>query len=183
MNQRNEVILLVDLSLSMERNKSFLIRLLNDFIKDQIRINRSGTLLIAGFNQTLSIIRDKNLLSNYKEISHDDISFFGGTALYDSIGKMISYLDQTGRKATMAIFTDGIDSHSEIFTPAEIEKLLSKKREEGWEFVLGCLGARPLRELFESRIAQQCTLSYYSEDLEDVLTTMSSFTSSITKSS
>lgn len=60
----------------------------------------------------------------------------GMTPLYDAIGHAISSLASqlnAGDKAVLVIQTDGHENYSKEFTKADILKLISDKRSQGWQ--------------------------------------------------
>lgn len=70
------------------------------------------------------------------KLSADDYDCVGDTPLRDAIGQTVQMIDTAAKefdRITMVIQTDGQDTNSREFTPAQIKQLLTDKQEgEGW---------------------------------------------------
>lgn len=97
-------------------------------------------LTLASFNSGRNYLNVKysySPIDSVKELTHEDYTACGCTALYDAMGEMISELK---RKITLedrvlvTVITDGYENSSTHWTGPQIKSLVEELRHEGWTF-------------------------------------------------
>ncbi|MCK9279306.1 MAG: hypothetical protein M0P71_01655 [Melioribacteraceae bacterium] len=129
--------LLVDESGSMYSLSGDTIGTVNGFIKDQKKVKGEAEITIASFNDNYKLIKDREDIKNIEEITSEDYSPSGMTALYDSIMKIISSIEETkAKKAIIAIITDGMENSSiEYKDSSVIKEKIQQKQKDGWQIL------------------------------------------------
>ena len=110
--------------------------------------NEAVLVTTALFSSNMTVIHDRVPISEVKNMSAEDFTVGGSTALYDAIGKQIDHISAVHRyirredipdSTVFIIMTDGYENASRTYSRDTIRKMISEKRENGWEFIF--LGA------------------------------------------
>lgn len=85
-------------------------------------------------------VRSGVVISNWRNVTSEEIQPRGSTPLYDAAGKLYSYaIERGGSKVTFVVVTDGEENASTFYTQQQVKNLVKQAGEKGWETVF--LGA------------------------------------------
>lgn len=127
-----DIIFLLDRSGSMSGCESDTIGGYNSYIKDQKNNNVKITTIL--FDDKYEMINDRVPIKNVKELTSKDYFVRGSTALLDSIGNAINYMDsKKSKKALFVITTDGYENASREFSKSKIRDMI--KSHDNYEFM------------------------------------------------
>ena len=100
------------------------------------------------FDNETEVIHDRVPLCQVRDLTEEQYYVRGCTALLDAVGAAIEKIDNVQKhlpeahkagKVIFVITTDGLENSSENFTYEQIRRMISAKKECGWEFLF--LGA------------------------------------------
>ena len=100
------------------------------------------------FNHESKVLHDRIPLEKNEPLTNKDYEVGGMTALLDAVGDAIKHIKNIHKyardedrpsKTVFIITTDGMENSSERFNYKEVKQLISKQKENGWEFIF--LGA------------------------------------------
>ena len=121
-------------------------------------------LTLASFNSGKDYLKVKyssTPINEVKELTREDYTACGCTALYDAMGEMISELK---RKITpedrvlVTVITDGYENSSTHWSGSQIKSLVEELRHEGWTFTY--IGANQDVEAVAGSIGIRNTLAF-----------------------
>jgi len=137
MSKRNkiEILALMDRSGSMHHIMNEAVGAFNSFIEKQraLDVNDKVKVTLAAFDDQYDIIFYRVKLEEIPTLTLDMIPTRGMTALYDSIGKLITRAKYPKRDTILLIQTDGFENASVEFTNDTVRKLIKKKEKAGWD--------------------------------------------------
>lgn len=126
------IVFLLDRSGSMHGIESDTIGGYNSYIESQKKNNAKVTTIL--FDDQYEIINKQTPIKEVKELTTKEYYTRGSTALLDSIGKSISYMEELNRKKVIFIITtDGYENSSTIYNKQQIKQLIEKHNT--WEFI------------------------------------------------
>lgn len=117
------IIFLLDRSGSMNERLDETIDGFNTFVEEQ---DLDETLTLYTFSDTLHMEYKNVKISNVLPLTKDTYIPCGNTALYDSIGKILS--DHENECGTLVILTDGHENSSKKYTKSHIKDLIKFSR-------------------------------------------------------
>lgn len=132
------LILILDISGSMEPNWPTLIDAVNKLIEEQKQQKDDTSIVVSlwTFNQTYQMLFDKVAIQDFEPLSHDITKPNGSTALFDAVGHIITkYSSADIANAIVAVVTDGQDNASKKVTKHDVKKLVDQQKEKGWTFI------------------------------------------------
>jgi len=133
-NGIDEIVCIVDRSGSMWSIKEDASGSLNSFVSDQAEVG-DAKLTIVEFDEKIDIVCDR---VDIKEAQEYKLDPRGSTALLDAIGSVVSnnlkYNTKDG-KTIVVVITDGGENASKEWSRDDVFKLISERKEEGWEFL------------------------------------------------
>ena len=130
-----EIVVILDKSGSMESIGQSTVDGFNTFLKEQQTSQGKAFISLVQFNDQYKM--------DYKSIPvdaapllelHNTFDPYGGTALFDAIGKTIEEL-KTDRDVVVVIITDGQENASKIYKNEAIKKMIETQTKEGWKFL------------------------------------------------
>lgn len=138
-----EFVFILDRSGSMAGLESDTIGGFNSMIENQ---DERKEVLVSTvlFDNKMEILHDRVLLEDIDKLTKKDYYVRGTTALLDALGYSINHIENVHRyirkedipeKTVFIITTDGYENSSMRFSYRDIRNLLSKKKEDGWEFL------------------------------------------------
>jgi len=127
-----ERIFILDKSGSMHDCLSDTIGGFNSFLETQKSIG--GTMSLYLFNDTLEELYKEKKIEDVQNISRDEFVPYGGTALYDAIGKVLTS-HRLGENSTVVILTDGHENSSKMYTRQVIRDLIKMNEDAGVRFL------------------------------------------------
>ncbi|NPD47602.1 vWA domain-containing protein [Lentimicrobium sp. S6] len=144
MENKTNIIMLLDRSGSMDSIKEETILGFNSFIKKQIESNPNTLISLYQFDDKYDKVFENTPLSNCPELNKYSFIPRGLTALLDAIGITIkrnkpikNKLDiETNEQTVFVIITDGYENASEKFTLSKVHNLIKKmESKHNWQFV------------------------------------------------
>ena len=144
-----ELVFILDRSGSMAGLESDTIGGFNSMIKKQ-QTETEGNALVSTvlFDHESIVLHDRIPLAEVKAMTEKDYEVRGTTALLDAVGDSIKHIrnihkyareEDRPQKTLFVITTDGMENASRKFNYREIKELITKQKEQGWEFIF--LGA------------------------------------------
>lgn len=97
------------------------------------------------FNNKVDILTDRSNINSLSDMTTKDYRVGGSTALLDAVGNTIAKISDTpgisdkDHKVIFVIITDGQENASTEYSKATIQKMISDKKAQGWDFIF--LGA------------------------------------------
>ncbi|MCQ2977377.1 MAG: VWA domain-containing protein [archaeon] len=127
-----DVVYILDRSGSMSNIVSDTINGYNTYLSKQKNNNVKLTTVL--FDDKYELLTDRIDISKVNELNSDTYYTRGCTALYDAIGKTISYLDtKKPKKVLFIINTDGLENASIEYDKDKVKNLITKHND--WEFM------------------------------------------------
>ena len=143
-----ELVFILDKSGSMHGLEADTIGGFNSVLAKQKKEN-GGDCFVSTvlFDDEISVLHDRILIEEVKEMTSKEYFTGGCTALFDAVGRTVNHIKTIHRylkkekeiKTLFVITTDGMENASREYTVNEIKKLISRQTEKGWEFLF--LGA------------------------------------------
>jgi uncharacterized protein YegL len=136
-----DIILILDMSGSMDIIKYATIASVNNFIDEQKNVGDNALLTLTLFDTIQVNQYVRSLITNVLHID-DFYKPSGRTALYDAIFdtiKLVESKDIGNNKVIVVIVTDGENNASLRHTLQDVSSLVDEKRKQKWEFMF--LGA------------------------------------------
>lgn len=149
MKNLTELVFILDRSGSMAGLESDTIGGFNSMIKKQ-QTETEGNALVSTvlFDHESIVLHDRIPLADVKPLTEKDYEVRGTTALLDAVGDSIKHIknihkyarqEDRPQKTLFVITTDGMENASYKFNYRQIKELITKQKEQGWEFIF--LGA------------------------------------------
>ena len=143
-----EIVFILDRSGSMGGLESDTIGGFNAMIEKQKKEEGEALVSTILFDDRTEVIHDRIPLEKIEPMTDKQYWVRGCTALIDAIGSAIHHVSEVHRyirdedvpeHTVFIITTDGMENASRKYTSDEVKKLISQKKELGWEFLF--LGA------------------------------------------
>lgn len=143
-----ELVFILDRSGSMGGLESDTIGGFNGMIAKQKAEAKKVNVTTVLFDDKVEIIHDRFPVDIIEPLTDKEYFVRGCTALLDAVGESIEKMDNVQKhlpethragKVIFVITTDGLENSSEKFTYERIRRMISAKKELGWEFLF--LGA------------------------------------------
>ena len=143
-----ELVFILDRSGSMGGLESDTIGGFNGMIERQKSEGKQVNVTTVLFDNQVEIIYDRFPIEIIEPLTEKEYYVRGCTALLDALGAAIEKIDNVQKhlpeahkagKVIFVITTDGLENSSENFTYEQIRRMISAKKECGWEFLF--LGA------------------------------------------
>jgi VWFA-related protein len=121
-NEPFNLVLLLDVSGSVEERIDFIRKAARDFLRTA---NTQDRISIISFRDDIQIISDFSTDRQMLSVKLDEIDAGGGTALYDAIGYVLSNMlkQLRGQRTAIVVMSDGDDNKSFVPFPAILEAL------------------------------------------------------------
>jgi hypothetical protein len=136
-----QLVFLLDRSGSMQSIKSDVVGGFDAFLTDQRATDGQCLVTLAQFDNQYEVVYHRIPLSSVPPL---DLQPRGGTALLDSMGKLITDTtaeigalaeDDKPGTVVVAIMTDGMENASEEWHQPDIKSLVEQQTSAGWEFL------------------------------------------------
>ncbi len=143
-NNVTEMVFILDRSGSMSGLESDTIGGFNSLIEKQKAEPGACWVSTVLFDGQIETLHDRLPLDSIPKMTEKDYTVRGCTALLDAIGETVRHIEGIHRYArpedvpahtTFVIMTDGMENASRRFGSDEVKKMISQKKEEGWEFL------------------------------------------------
>lgn len=130
--EKMDIVFLLDRSGSMSGTENDTIGGYNSYLNDQRENNVRVTTIL--FDDRYEILNKRTPIKEVKELTREDYFVRGSTALLDSIGKAINFIDsKNSKKALFIITTDGYENSSREYTKDKIRNMI--KSHDNYEFM------------------------------------------------
>ena len=143
-NDITELVFILDRSGSMSGLESDTIGGFNSMIRKQRKEPGKAYVSTVLFDNHSEVIHDRIDLAEIPDMTDKDYTVRGCTALLDAIGDAVHHITNIHKYArpedvpehTMfVITTDGMENASHKYSYDEIKRMISQKKELGWEFL------------------------------------------------
>ena len=145
MNNKTELVFILDMSGSMEHLTDDTIGGFNSILKEQS--GKEGEVMVTTylFNNSSRMIHDRAPIAEVKPMTRNEYRASGCTALVDALGEAIHHIDGIHRYArkedvpehtVFVITTDGMENASHRYSANEVKQMIQHEKEKyGWEFI------------------------------------------------
>lgn len=131
----SHVIILIDVSCSMQSHIGDFTKALNSFIYKLKETN--CRLTIGQFSINLSFLTEYKDIKNIPEFNVNQFNVYGTTALYDAIYLTIESvsksIDSNENNTKLFIISDGEDNASFRYTKEDVDKIISMSTNNNWQ--------------------------------------------------
>ncbi len=144
-NNITELVFIIDRSGSMGGLESDTIGGFNSLIRKQKKQQGECFVTTVLFDNFIERLHDRVELSEVKELTEDDYTVRGCTALIDAIGTSVEHIETVHKyiraedvpeRTMFVIITDGMENASHRFSSDEVKKMIEKhKKADIWEFL------------------------------------------------
>ena len=139
-----ELVFILDRSGSMGGLESDTVGGFNSMLDRQKKDDSAALVTTVLFDDQIETLHDRIPLAETPRITEKEYYVRGCTALLDAVGETVKKIENIHKYARpedvpahtlFVITTDGYENASRNYTAAEVKRLISKKREQGWEFL------------------------------------------------
>ena len=143
-NNLTELVFILDRSGSMSGLEGDTIGGFNAMIEKQKKEPGEAYVSTVLFDDVSEVLHDRVPLEKIPQMTDNDYTVRGCTALIDAIGGAIHHIGNVHKYArpedvparTMfVITTDGMENASRRYTSDEVKRMIGEKKEKGWEFL------------------------------------------------
>lgn len=144
-NNITELVFILDRSGSMSGLEDDTIGGFNSLIEKQKRENGECFVSTILFDNVSEVLHDRVKLSQVPEMTEEDYTVRGCTALIDAIGGAIHHIanihkyartEDVPENTLFVIMTDGMENASHRYSSEKVKKMIEKEKAEyGWEFL------------------------------------------------
>ena len=143
-NGITELVFILDRSGSMSGLESDTIGGFNAMIEKQKKLEGKAFVTTVLFDTEFNRVHDRTPLPEVKKMTAEDYFVGGCTALYDAVGSTVTHIENVHRYArpedvpertVFVITTDGMENASKEYGAEDVKRLISRKKECGWEFL------------------------------------------------
>ena len=145
MNNKTELVFILDMSGSMEHLTDDTIGGFNSILKEQTAGGGEVVVTTYLFNNSSRMIHDRLPITDVSPMTKNEYRASGCTALVDALGDAIHHIAGIHRYArkedvpehtVFVITTDGMENASHCYTADEVKRMIQHKKEKyGWEFM------------------------------------------------
>ena len=148
MTSRTELVFILDRSGSMGGLENDTIGGFNSMLHKQQAAQGECRLTTVLFDHHYELLHDRIEIKAVSPIDSSQYFVRGNTALLDAVGQTINKIriaqqntapEYRAEKVIIVITTDGMENASSEYSAAQIREMISRQKEQGWEFVF--LGA------------------------------------------
>lgn len=141
---RTEIVFILDASGSMGGLADDTVGGFNAMIEQNREEPGEATVSTVIFNTRSHVLHDRVDIREVPALTRREYRCCGCTALLDAVGGAIHHADMVQRvlpegykadKVLFAITTDGMENASSRYSYRKIRRMISEKREQGWEFL------------------------------------------------
>lgn len=144
-NNVTELVFILDRSGSMSPLRDDTIGGFNTMLEQQKESGNKVLVSTIMFNETSSVVHDRADIAQVPDLTRDDYSPVGCTALLDAVGDAVKHIanihkyarkEDVPQKTMFVITTDGMENASRKYSQKDVKKLIEKQKEgSNWEFL------------------------------------------------
>ena len=143
-NNITELVFILDRSGSMAGLESDTIGGFNAMLEKQKKQDGACFVSTVLFANDSKVIHDRMPLEQVPAMTERDYQVGGCTALLDAIGSAIRHIanihkyaraEDVPAQTVFVITTDGMENASHLYGADEVRRMISEKKEQGWEFL------------------------------------------------
>lgn len=165
-NKFTEIVFILDRSGSMWGLEDDTIGGFNSMMEKQKKQKGQALVTTVLFDDCYEILHDRQPLETLMPINAEQYYVRGCTALLDAIGRSISRIQNLHRHGDTAenvifiIITDGMENASSEYTCHQIQDMIRKQKEAGWEFVFLGANMDAVKEASKMGIGEERSVTY-----------------------
>ena len=139
-----ELVIILDKSGSMSGLENDVVGGFNSLIKEQKKAEGQVLVTVVMFDTHYDVIYKRTPLSKIINLTINDYVPSGCTALLDTVGNAIAYIQREHTKldegnvpehTIFSIMTDGLENSSKEYSYKQIKNMIENKKKDGWEFI------------------------------------------------
>ncbi len=144
---KDEIVLIIDKSGSMQAIKEDAIGGFNAFLSEQKKIDRGANVTFVLFDDRYELVHDGIDIYEMEKLTEDTYQPSGTTALLDAVGRTVDRvgerldaLEETDKPENVIVFilTDGKENASSDYTRDQIREMIEHQESKyAWEFIYG----------------------------------------------
>ena len=162
---KTDIIYMLDRSGSMGSIWDDAFQGLNQFIKDQKKIDGECDFSLVVFDNKYDIVIGRENIRDVQELESNIVTPRGSTSLLDAIGRTLTQYrafdkNKVDEKVIVIIMTDGLENTSWQYNKLDIKRLIKEKMESGWEFIFMGADQDAFAEAGSLNIKAADTLNY-----------------------
>lgn len=167
---RDEIVLIIDKSGSMDSIKDDAIGGFNSFLTEQKNIDRDANVTFVLFDDRYDLIHNGKDINEVEELTNKTYRPSGTTALLDAVGRTI---DRVGERldelkdsekpenVIVFILTDGLENASSDYSRNQIKEMIKHQESKySWEFIYGGANQNAFAEAGGMGIKAQNTFNF-----------------------
>lgn len=144
---RDEIVLIIDKSGSMQAIKEDAIGGFNSFLSQQKNIDREANVTFVLFDDRYQLVHDGKDIREVEELNGTTYQPSGTTALLDAVGRTVDRVgerldsiedDEKTENVIVFILTDGKENASSDYTRDQVKEMIEHQQTKyDWEFIYG----------------------------------------------
>ncbi len=125
------------------------------------------------FSNESSVLHDRVPITDVKEMTNDDYTVGGCTALLDAIGDAVHHIGNVHKYAReedvpehtiFVIITDGMENASRKYSADRVRNMIERQREKyGWEFLFLAANIDAVKTARRFGIREECAVNYHAD--------------------
>ncbi len=170
--ESTELVFILDRSGSMGGLESDTVGGFNAMIEKQKK--KEGTCFVTTvlFDSKSVMLHDRVPLERVPEMTERDYAVGGCTALLDALGGAVEHVENIHRYAraedvpahtVFVITTDGMENASRRFDSDTVKRMISRKQEEGWEFLFVAANIDAVETAARYGIRKERAVNYHAD--------------------
>jgi hypothetical protein len=170
--ESTELVFILDRSGSMGGLESDTVGGFNAMIEKQKK--KEGTCFVTTvlFDSKSVMLHDRVPLERVPEMTERDYAVGGCTALLDALGGVVEHVENIHRYAraedvpahtVFVITTDGMENASRRFDSDTVKRMISRKQEEGWEFLFVAANIDAVETAARYGIRKERAVNYHAD--------------------
>ena len=171
-NNTTELVFILDRSGSMAGLEADTIGGFNAMLEKQKQQEGKCFVSTVLFSNDSSVLHDRLPLEQVPSMSDRDYSVGGCTALLDAIGGAIRHISNIHKYArredvpgqtVFVITTDGMENASRRYGADEVRRMISEKKEQGWEFLFLAANIDAVQTARRFGISEDRAVNYHAD--------------------
>lgn len=136
-----EVMLLLDMSGSMQSRRAETIREVNNYLQGLRSDGQRYKITVVTFNEGHNFLISREAIKDVGQLEHSEYRPQGWTALLDAVGHVLESQQYRNGRRLFVVITDGQENASKRYTLQQVRNLIDRYRSEDFQFIF--LGSGP----------------------------------------